>query len=406
MSTATVIPFDGTRRFNSEAEATAVCPAGWSVRKTTRGSRYQCDPPPGLHVDKAPPKVVGAKALAEKPRYQLIGAEELTKGSDGRALVQHVIPSASLVVCNGEPSAGKSTFTLALAVALTRGVECFGKKTRQSKVAYWIGEGRGAVAGNMRVYREHLGLTADQLPRFITEPFNAREPTQIVELVKALGKCDVCVLDTLSSALPSADQNSSADMGAFVSACQFITKHTGATVIALHHPTKSDAQNMRGSGVLLGAADTVLQVTRQGDYRTVSILKQKTGLEGPWCNFKIVPYVIGQDEWGDEQTAVVAEPYTERVTAVVKEHKTRGGPYVDAVRKYVRESSAQEFDTEELACAVVETFPKRAGKDRRPFNVERAITILTGDLFDVVPDTDGERVRVRGPVIDNDSWLD
>lgn len=333
----------------------------------------------------------------ERVRYQPVSADELSRSTHSRSLIQHVLPQAEIAVINGPPGAGKTTLALAMGVALTNGTECFGKKTQLADVVYWLGEGRDAVNKCMKVYREHRGLNAAQLPRFVTDSFDARNTKQVAALALAIGTCDVLVLDTLSSALPAADQNSSADMGALVSACQFLHRKTGAVVLVLHHPTKSDEQNLRGSGVLLGAADTVIQVSKQGDYRSASVTKQKTGREGPWCNFKLAPYVIGRDEWGDPETAVIAEA-VEAIDGI----KPPKGATERALWDYAQSKGTERFSEESIVANVTDILRKTNPKVL-PKNVRRALKVMVGEYFTQY----GDDLSLRAGIVrDNAGWLD
>jgi len=162
------------------------------TRHTARGRARPAAPAAAKSL-----QVIPAVKLGERPKYQPISADELLAGTLVEESIEGVMPRHGLVVVNGSPGAGKSTLMASAGKSMRIGEDSFGRRTRPSTVGYWIGEGRASVNACMQVYRQHFGLTAEQLPRFITEPFNALEPLQVNAFAVGVGKLDVLFFDGL-----------------------------------------------------------------------------------------------------------------------------------------------------------------------------------------------------------------
>jgi hypothetical protein len=96
-------------------------------------------------------------------------------------------------------------------------------------------------------------------------------------------------VDTVSRALPGADENLQKDMTLFVSACDALRGALGGGVLGVHHAGKSG--DMRGSTVLLGAGDYVLRLDREEGERVgfLRCEKQKDGPDGWQDAYRFMP---------------------------------------------------------------------------------------------------------------------
>ncbi len=65
---------------------------------------------------------------------------------------------------------------------------------------------------------------------------------------------------------------------------------------------------MRGHSSLLGAADAAIEVSRENDMRNWQAAKIKDGIDGRQHSFRLVPYCVGTDIYGENQeSCVIAE---------------------------------------------------------------------------------------------------
>lgn len=120
-------------------------------------------------------------------------------------------------------------------------------------------------------------------------------------------QCALIVIDTLSRSM-TGDENDTRDMNAFVRGCDRLREATGAAVLVVHHSGWSSDERMRGSTVLMAAADSVVAVTReQGALTgTLECKKQKDASEFESIRFDLVP----------ELSSLVVQPSGEREPAL------------------------------------------------------------------------------------------
>jgi hypothetical protein len=96
-------------------------------------------------------------------------------------------------------------------------------------------------------------------------------------------------------------------MGKVLSHCKSLHKATGALIVLVHHSGKDATKGARGWSGLKAAADAEIEVTRNGDYRTVRVSKMKDGQDGQQWTFKLMPVLLGIDNDGDEISSCVIE---------------------------------------------------------------------------------------------------
>ena len=92
---------------------------------------------------------------------------------------------------------------------------------------------------------------------------------------KAGSGWSIAFCDTVARSLVGADENSSQERGLWVAAADSIKSHCKCAFVGVHHSGKNVANGMRGSSALLGAVDTSLVVTKDEEYVTMRVEKQK-----------------------------------------------------------------------------------------------------------------------------------
>ena len=233
-------------------------------------------------VDTAQPKPQEARPLLEFLRGgQIFDLPPISW------LMEGMIPDASNLTIYGPSGAGKSFLTLSMALHVALGWEWYGRKVRKGIVIYVVAEGQNGIGQRYRAWCNHYhhGLPVND---FIVVPMPVF-PTQ-AEYVAALysyidrleGPVAMILFDTLFRCY-TGDENSTADMGAFVRAIDGIRTRTGAVQGMIHH-TGWDKGRMRGNSSLLGAMETVMRV-EQDDLGTVTLAFEKTkdaGTPPPW----------------------------------------------------------------------------------------------------------------------------
>ena len=108
---------------------------------------------------------------------------------------------------------------------------------------------------------------------------NFRDQSEVEKLMRSIDKAgsgwSIAFCDTVARSLVGADENSSQEMGLWVAAADSIKSHCKCAFVGVHHSGKNVANGMRGSSALLGAVDTSLVVTKDEEYVTIRVEKQK-----------------------------------------------------------------------------------------------------------------------------------
>ena len=102
------------------------------------------------------------------------------------------------------------------------------------------------------------------------------------------------IVDTLARAFGGGNENSSEDMGAFITAMGKIQEFLNCALMVLHHSGKDAAKGLRGHSSLLGAVDTELELLRFDEQMkgVLTISKQKDGADNERFGFEMVEVEI------------------------------------------------------------------------------------------------------------------
>ena len=299
-------------------------------------------------------------------------------------LIKGVLPKAELVVLYGESTAGKSFVALDMGLALARGIDWRGRRTKQSKVVYIVAEGAGGFNYRIDAYCQHHGIARADLPIYvIASAPNLMQKDEAVDIAKAVlsvGGADVVFVDTFAQTMPGANENSGEDVGLALKHCKGIHKATHGAVVLVHHAGKDATKGARGWSGLRAAADAEIEVTRDGDNRAVRVRKQKDGEDGLEFGFKLTQVLLGLDEDGDAITSCVVEEA--ELSA-----KTGKGKPLGKVEKIVVEvvNEIAQFQNSgiEIKFVIDEAIKQMAtppGRDTRKQHVKQAIkTLSTGE---------------------------
>jgi len=197
-------------------------------------------------------------------RLHLLDLTEFATQPSTRWLVRGILPPDSLVVVFGSAKGGKTFSTVDMLMHAAHGMNwCGHRVTRPLRVAFLAGEGRNGLRVRLHAWIEHHD-TAQLTGAFKVLPTSISLPNRVEELIELLKplKPDVVVADTLNAYFGPGDENSTQDMTHFVAACRRLRESLSCSVVVLHHTPVVDTRRERGSGVLRGAADVVIQVAK------------------------------------------------------------------------------------------------------------------------------------------------
>jgi putative DNA primase/helicase len=232
-------------------------------------------------------------------RFKLCGDEDLQQLKPMRWLVKGVLPESGLAAIYGPPSSGKSFLGLDLAIAIARGQRWFGARVNAAPVVYLWLEGASGLRLRAEAWRTQNKQSLPVGLKFVLEPFQLTDPTDVNDLAQTLPERAVVLIDTLNKAASQTDENVSAEMGKVIDAARTLQAHTGGLIILVHHTGKNQSAGLRGHSSLLGALDTAIEVTRENGVRCWSVAKQKDGHDGFKRSFKLTEVELGIDSDGD-----------------------------------------------------------------------------------------------------------
>ena len=220
------------------------------------------------------PRVIieGAVSLVAtaRSRIRIIDIDELETLPPPAWLIDGILTVNGLSVLWGASGALKSFAAVDIGLCIATGVDWHGKPVKQGLVIYIAAEGSYGLAKRAVGWRRNRGKDAPR-PKFKLIPHSVSLPTpdDTNALIEAIGALDekpaLIVVDTMARTFGAGDENKQADMNAYVGAADRLREATGANVLIVHHSGVGEARRERGSNVLRGAADTVIQVKRDGD---------------------------------------------------------------------------------------------------------------------------------------------
>jgi hypothetical protein len=216
-------------------------------------------------------------------------------------LLRDFIQEGGLTIIHGDPGSGKSLVMMDWANVLSaHGGEWkwAGRERKERTPALYImGEGIGGLKGRILAWQQerHLEYTPDV--HYVLQPVDLRkhggqrspEQEELLEYVVANGITAVFI-DTLAATFGAGNENMQQDMNEYLQTL-WDFQEAGAAVIVAHHDAKG-TKDLRGSSVLKGAADTVVQM--EGDFgdaglnmTTMYLRKQKDGM--PFSPIQLKP---------------------------------------------------------------------------------------------------------------------
>lgn len=220
----------------------------------------------------------GQVLVTAADEFRFLTASDLKNGPRVKWMIKNLLIENGLSCVHGESGAGKSFLVLDMMAALAAGDKSWFGNTikRPVPVCCLALEGQGGL--QKRVVGWERGKKRD-FPEeclFFVDDFSLRKADMLdKENAERMGRfCaalnlkhggmfnGLLVIDTLAQASNGADENSSRDMGELIQGMKYLRDKTGATVLIVHHSTKSEAAQMRGHGSLKAAMDMVIEVVK------------------------------------------------------------------------------------------------------------------------------------------------
>lgn len=250
-----------------------------------------------LESAKEPPK--------PEPRYKLLGSDDLRALPPLAWRVRAVLPAVGLAALYGPSASGKSFLAFDMAAAIAEGVPWFECRTEAAPVVYAALEGEAGFKLRALAWEQRRARKLPDGLRMMLQPFKLTEPQDVADLAAVVPAGAVVIVDTLNRAAPTADENSSRDMGEILEAAKTLQGLTGGLVVLVHHTGKNTAAGLRGHSSMFAAMDAAIEVSRDGMRREWKVAKSKDGKDGDAHPFALAVETLGTDDGGDPVTSCV-----------------------------------------------------------------------------------------------------
>jgi len=357
------------------------------------------DDEPGTTAPAAPGKAVAKPA---KRKLRAYTPKELKARPPRKWLIEDFIPEGAEACFFGPPGCGKSFAGLNLALCVALGRPWHGKKVQQGPAVYIAAEGGGGQRQRLDAYEKQHDIKLDDAPFYLVDDSINLMIEDDVQAVVALAQSItpaplLVVVDTLARSMTGGDENSTQDMTQAMEGVKRIASTTGACVMLIHHTGKAAEKGARGSSALLGAMDTMLEISRAGDspQRTITLKKSRDSEDGLKVAFTLMPVVLGVNDEGKEISVPVvvpaAVPLGKLADAEARTPRsTLGGVWQQRVMRVMDRQDGEPITLDELVQQVKEKeVPPDADKSRVRGNVRTAVSALLD----------------RGVIHGGDDWL-
>jgi len=239
------------------------------------------------------------------PRYKLLSAADLRDLPPLAWRVRGVLPAVGLAALYGPSASGKSFLAFDMAAAIAEGQRWFDCRVEAAPVVYAALEGEAGFKLRAQAWEASRGRALPDGLHLMLQPFKLTDGQDVLDLAAVVPTGAVVVLDTLNRSAPTADENSSRDMGEILEAAKTLQTLTRGLVLLVHHTGKNAAAGLRGHSSLFAAMDAAIEVSRDGDRREWKVAKSKDGQDGTAHPFKLQVETLGVEETGEAITSCV-----------------------------------------------------------------------------------------------------
>ncbi len=281
------------------------------------------------------------RSASNAPRYKLLSGDEIRALPALIWCVRGVLPVVGLAALFGPSASGKSFLGFDLAAAIAEGKSWFGCRVKTRQVVYAALEGEAGFKLRAQAWEVHHERNLPQGLHLMIQPFKLTELQDVADFAAVVPDGAVVFIDTLNRAAPTADENTSRDMGEILEAAKRLQSVTRGLVVLIHHTGKDSSKGLRGHSSLFAAMDAAVEVSRDGDRREWKVSKSKDGADGVVHPFQLKTVDLGVDTYGDPITSCVV--VTEK-SGVNSKHTvlSRGGKLaLEALKTVVKQDGKE-----------------------------------------------------------------
>lgn len=238
-------------------------------------------------------------------------------------LIDGVLEKGDLSALFGDPGTYKSFVALDMALSVASGRWWNGKETKQGPVVSFIGEGSRGYGRRILAWSRGHGRYISDAPFFVSshpaqildESF-VKEAVQVIEdLESQHGRIALVIFDTVARSFGPGDENSTADMSAFVAEIDKLI-HRDTVKLLVHHSGHGEKGRARGSSALRGAVDVEYHLTKNGDNVTMACTKSKDSEQAHPMTFEPEIVEIGTPD--NPATSLYLKPVKNPIQEKVK----------------------------------------------------------------------------------------
>jgi len=230
-------------------------------------------------------------------------------------LVEDYIEKDSLSLIFSPPSSGKSFILVDIACCVATGTPWHGRPVQQGPVFYIAGEGHNGMARRFAAWQKHHGVSLKGAGIYKSQRaisiYSEDAARDLYETVKEMSEVHgvlpaIVVIDTLARNFGEGDENSTEDMGKFISHIDtFIRGPFGCNVMTAHH-SGHGMDRARGSSSLKAALDSEYQVVKEGPVLQFIPTKMKDAELPPELTFRLTMVDLGEIEGKPMNSAILA----------------------------------------------------------------------------------------------------
>ena len=258
----------------------------------------------------------------EKPPLQSVSFKDAAPHIGGPGVVKNWFERDAMSLVYGPWGCCKTFLVLDCALHVSMGKPWGGSRVTPGLTVYCAVEAGRAIQNRIFAFKRHHRLEGVDLPfeavlspldlcHRVPEPNDAQRLWTLVKEIEERFAMPVILLivDTVSRALGGGDENSSSDVGSFITSLDLLREHlAGCHILGIHHLGKDASKGARGHSSLSCAVDTAVEVQRAADgVYAASMTKQRDGPKAPPRCFRIKPVQIGIDEDLEPVTSCVIE---------------------------------------------------------------------------------------------------
>jgi hypothetical protein len=294
-------------------------------------------------------------------RFTIKRFEDIKPSTSPNYLVHGLLPREGLATIWGPPKSGKSFVAFDIAMHIALGREYRGRKIRQGTVVYLALEGGAGFANRVEAWRQyHLADYRDRVPfHLIDVPLDlvAEHGALITAIREQVEDAPAAIfVDTLNRALVG-DENSPADMGKFIKACDALRLTFGGLVPLIHHCGVA-ASRPRGHTSLAGANDVQISISRNPEgIITVSVEHAKDMACGTPFACRLEGVEIGLDDEGGASTSCIVVPVDAAAasasTAQASRTTANQNRFLDILRDAAIDAPSEHKTTHNIPCGQI-----------------------------------------------------